>query len=55
MDFYHLEENIKNQLLDTRPDALNSAPKNLVHKAGEFLENKIADGVTNSNDNKIGK
>ena len=55
MDFYHLEENIKNQLLDTRPDALNSASKNLVHKAGDFLANKIADGVTNSNDDKIEK
>ena len=30
-------------------------PKNIVHKAGEHLGNKIADTVTNSNDDNIEK
>ena len=28
-------------------------PKKVVHKAGEFLGNKIIDAVTKSNDDKI--
>ena len=46
MDFYHLQENIKKQILDKGLDALNK----VVHKAGEFIGNKIADAVTMSND-----
>ena len=43
MDFYHLQENIKNKCwLDDS--------KKVVHKAGEFIGNKIADSVTKSND-----
>ena len=45
MDFYHLRENYKKQLLDTGLDA----SKKVVHKAGEFIGNKIADAVTKSN------
>ena len=30
-------------------------PKKVVHKAGKFLGNKIANAVTKSNDNKIVK
>ena len=41
----------KKQLLDT---GLN-ASKKAVHKAGEFLGNKIADAVTKSNDDNIVK
>ena len=47
LDFYHLQENIK--LLDTRLDA----SKKVVHKAGEFMGNKIAYAVTKSNDDNI--
>ena len=36
------------QILDTGLDA----SKNVVHKAGEYLGNKIADTVTKSNDDK---
>ena len=46
MDFYHLKKNIKRHLLNT---GLN-ASKKLVPKAGGFLENKIADAETKSND-----
>ena len=46
MDFHHLRENMKKQLLDTGLDSLKTASKKVVHKAGEFLENRIADAVT---------
>ena len=32
-----------------------TASKKLVHKAGEFIGNKTADGVTKSNDDNIAK
>ena len=59
MDFYHLLENIKNQLLDTGLDA----SKKVVHKGSEYLGNKIADVVlsktlatqSNLNDDNIEK
>ena len=41
----------KKQTLDTGPDA----SKKVVHKAGEFMGNKIADIVTKSKDDKIVK
>ena len=41
----------KKQLLNTGLDA----SKKVVHKAGEFLGNKIADAETKSNDDKIVK
>ena len=36
-------------------DSVNTAPKKVVHKVGEVLENKIAYAVTKSKDDKIGK
>ena len=45
----------KKQLLNTWLDVLKIASKEVVHETGEFIENKIADAVTNSNDNKIVK
>ena len=36
-------------------DAGLDASKKVVHKAGEFLGNKIPDAVTNSNDGNIKK
>ena len=41
--------------MDTRLDAVNTASKKAVHKAGEFIGNKIAYAVTKSNDDKIMK
>ena len=54
MDFYHLQENIK-KLLDTGLDSIKTTSKNVVHKTGEFLGNKIAGAVTKSSNNKIVK
>ena len=45
----------KKQLLDTGLDSLKTASKKVVHKAGEYLGNKIADGVTNPNDDETVK
>ena len=39
----------------TGPNSLKTASKKVVHKAGEFLGNKIADAVTKSNDDNIEK
>ena len=55
MDFYHLRENIKKQLLNTGLDSLKTAFRKEVHKAGEFIGNKIADTVTKSNDDETEK
>ena len=41
--------------MDARLDATKTTSKKLIHKAGEFLGNKIADAVTKSNDDKIKK
>ena len=46
MDFYHLQENIKKQLLDTGLDAAKIASKKVVCKAVEFIGNKYGDVVT---------
>ena len=43
------------QLLDTRLDPVKTNSKKVVHKASKFLENKIADAVTKSNDDKTVK
>ena len=48
MNSYHLK-----QLLDAGLDSLKTASKKVVHKACEFLRNKIAYTVTKSNDDKI--
>ena len=45
----------KKQLLDTGLDSLKTPSKKVVHKAGEFLGNKITDGVTKLDDDKIVK
>ena len=55
MDFYHLRENIKKQLLNTGLDSLKTAFRKEVHKAGEFIGNKIADTATKSNDDETVK
>ena len=55
MDFYHLQKKYKKKLLDSSLDALNTASKKVVHKAGEFLGNKIAVSVTELNRDKIAK
>ena len=41
----------KTKLMDTGLDSLKTASKKVVHKASEFLGNKIADAVTKSNNN----
>ena len=41
--------------MDTGLDSLKTASKNVVHKAGKFIRNKVADAVTKSNDNEIVK
>ena len=41
--------------MDTGLDAVKTASKKVVHKAGGFLGNKTADAVTKSNDDKIVK
>ena len=42
IDFYHLQENMKNKywIKDQMP------PGEVVHKAGDFIGNKIADALT---------
>ena len=55
MDFYHLQKKYKKKLLDSSLDALNTASKKVVHKASEFLGNKIAVSVTELNRDKIAK
>ena len=41
--------------MDTILDFLKTASKNVVHDAGEFIGNEIAEAVTKSNDEKIVK
>ena len=41
--------------MDTGLDAVKTASKKVVHKAGELIENKIADALTKSNNDKIVK
>ena len=55
MGFYHLQENVKKQLLDTGLDALKTTFEKVVHRAGKCLGNKITDAVTKSIDDKIEK
>ena len=45
----------KKQLLYIRLDSLKAASKKEIHKAGEFLGNKVADTVTKSSYDKIVK
>ena len=53
--FLSITRKYKKQLLDAGIDALVTASKKVVHKTCEFLENKIADTVTKSSDDKIVK
>ena len=48
-EFLSFARKYKKQLLDTGLDFLKTASKKVVHKAGEFLGNKITDSVTKSN------
>ena len=41
--------------MDTGLDSLKTASKKVVHKAGEFIGDEIADIVTKSNDDNIDK
>ena len=45
----------KKQLFDTGLDSLKTTSKKVVHKAAEFLGNKVVDAATKSNGNKIMK
>ena len=49
--FLSLTRKYKKQLLDTGVDT----SKEIVHKAGEFFRNKIADSVTKSNEDNTEK
>ena len=53
--FLSFAKKYEQKLLNTGLDAVKTASKKVVHKASEFLGNKIADAITNSNDNKIVK
>ena len=53
--FLSFARKYKKQLLHTELDALKTATEQVVHKTGEFLENKIAHAVTKSRDDKIVK
>ena len=45
----------KKQLLDTGLNTKKTSSKKVVHNTGKFVGNKIADAVTNSNDDNIEK
>ena len=51
--FLSFARKYKKQLLETELDAVNTASRTAVNKAGEFLGNKTADTVTKSSNNKI--
>ena len=44
--FLSFARKYKKQLLDTGLDSLKTISKKVVHKAGDFLGNKIANAVT---------
>ena len=48
-------EKYQKQLLDRGIDSLKTTSIYVIQKTGEFLENKIAEAVTNSYNNKIVK
>ena len=41
--------------MDTGLDSLKTASKKVVHKSGEYSENKTVEAVTKSNDDKLVK
>ena len=53
--FLSFARKYKKQLLVTGLDAVKTTSKKLVHKAGEFIGNKIADTVIKSNNDNTGK
>ena len=53
--FLLFSKKYKKQLLDTELDSIKTASKKVLHKASGFVGIKIADVVTKSNDNNIGK
>ena len=54
-EFLSFVRKYKKQLSNKGLDAVKTAFKKVVHKAGEFLRNKIAEAVTESNNDKIKK
>ena len=52
--FYHLQENIK-KIIGYRTRCCKHCLQKVVHKAGEFIGNKIANIGTMSNDDNIEK
>ena len=54
MKFYHSREILKTSI-EYRTRSLKTASKKVVHNAGEFLGNEIADTVTKSNDDNVVK
>ena len=55
MDFYHQQEKIKKNKYWIKDQIDIDVPKKVVHKAGKFIGNKIADAITKSNDDNIEK
>ena len=53
--FLSFSRKYKKQLLDTGLDAVKSASKKVLHKASNFIGNKIADTVTKSKNDKTVK
>ena len=53
--FLSFSRKYKKQLLDTGLDAVKSASKKVLHKASNFIGNKIADRVTKSKNDKTVK
>ena len=53
--FVSFARQYKKQLLHTRLNSLKTASKKVVRKAGEVVENKIADALTKSSDDIIVK
>ena len=53
--FLSFAKKYEKQLLEAGLDSLKTASQKVVHKAGEFIRNKIADTVTKSNGDNIVK
>ena len=51
--FLSFTRKYKKHLLNTGLHAVKYPSKKLIHKAGQFLENKTADAVNKSNNDKI--
>ena len=53
--FLSFARKLEKQVLDTGLDSLKIASKKVVHKADEFIGNKIPDAVTKSNNENVVK